>query len=92
MYEVVSSIEELSCFCASDELFSSLKNFFVASEPQNLSVPIILMEYVLIKYNAMEMETEINKLKELVENQQKESVVYRQTHRGVQPYNYMSMA
>ena len=33
--------KELSCFCTSDELISPMKNFFVASEPQNLSVPII---------------------------------------------------
>ncbi len=37
------------------------------------------------------MENEIKKLKDLNENQRKESVVYRQTQSHVQPYNYRSI-
>ena len=57
----------------------------------SIYVVIILIEDVSIKYNAWNMETEINKLKELVENQRKEGVIYRQTQSDVQPFNYRSM-
>ena len=54
-------------------------------------VVIILIEYVSIKYTAWNMENEIKKLKDLIENQRKEGVVYRQTQSHVQPYNYRTI-
>ena len=90
----------------------------------SIYVILILIEYVSIKYNAWNMEvgfaslivyaehkpieSEINKLKEVIENERKESVVYREVGKvnlivdamhqpiearnGVQSYNYRSMS
>ena len=58
----------------------------------SICVVMILIEYVSIKYNAWNMEIEIKKLKELIENESNtENIVYRQNQSVIQPYNYRSM-
>ena len=44
----------------------------------SIYVIMILIEYMSIKLHAWNMESEINKLKEVIENEIKESVVYRE--------------
>jgi cell division protein FtsL len=52
----------------------------------SIYVVMIIIEYVSIKCHAWNMEIEIEKLKKLIESERN-----RQSHSGVQPYNYMSM-
>lgn len=58
----------------------------------SIYVILILIEYISIKYNAWNMETEIKKLKELIETERNiENIDFRQTQSEVQSYNYRSM-
>ena len=58
----------------------------------SIYVILILIEYVSIKYNEWNMETEIKKLKELIETERNiENIDFRQTQSEVQSYNYRSM-
>ena len=58
----------------------------------SIYVVMIIIEYASIKYNAWNMEIEIKKLKELIENESNtENIVSRHTQSVVRPYNYRSM-